>query len=63
MDIKTGLLILLIIVIFAMALLAIFYLWKRQMAWFEYVSWGLLALLVPILGPLLVIASRPGKTR
>ncbi len=63
MSISTGLLILLILDIFCLALLAVFYLRKRQLSWLEYLFWGLLALLIPILGPFLVIISKPGKPR
>ncbi len=47
--------------IFAMALLAFFYLRSRELTWRAYISFGLIALLVPLLGPFLVILSRPGK--
>ncbi len=52
---------LLLVDIIAMALLAFFYLRGRELAWHEYLSFGLVALLVPLLGPFLVILSRPGK--
>jgi len=42
------------------ALLAIFYLRRRPLSWLAFLGWGLLAVLVPILGPFLVIAARPG---
>ncbi|MCP4139915.1 MAG: hypothetical protein GY755_06440 [Chloroflexi bacterium] len=42
-------------------LLAIFYLRDRNLSFGEYSLWGLLALLVPALGPFIVILSRPGK--
>jgi hypothetical protein len=63
MSISTGLFILLVLDIFSLAMLAVFYLRKRHMPWFEYLIWGLLALLIPILGPFLVIVSKPGKSR
>lgn len=44
----------------AMALLAIVYLRQRRLSISEYLLWGLLAVLVPLLGPFLVIWSRPG---
>jgi len=47
--------------ILGMALLAAFYLRRRGMSAREYIAWGLLALLVPLLGPFLVILSHPGS--
>ena len=44
----------------AMALLALVYLRQRRLSVSEYLLWGLLAVLVPLLGPFLVIWSRPG---
>ncbi len=49
--------------VFGMALLAAFYLRRRELSWWAYLAWGLVALLIPILGPFLVIASRPGRPR
>ena len=46
-----------------MALLAAFYLRRREMSTGAYVAWGLLALLVPLLGPFLVILNHPGHLR
>jgi hypothetical protein len=43
-----------------MALLAAFYLRQRDLTLYEYISWGMLILFVPLLGPFLVILSRPG---
>jgi hypothetical protein len=63
MTIPTALLILLIFDIFSLALLAVFYLRKRQLSWFEYLFWGLLALIIPVLGPFVVIASKPGNPK
>lgn len=40
--------------------LAIFYLRRCQLHFGAYTLWGLFALLVPVLGPFLVILSRPG---
>jgi len=44
-----------------MALLAAFYLRRRELTIAEYIGWGLLALLLPLLGPFLVILYQPGK--
>jgi len=46
-----------------MALLSIFYLRSRKLPLLGYILWGLLALLVPLLGPFLVIACKPGIPR
>lgn len=52
--------ILLIVDMVAMALLALVYLRQRRMRWAAYCCWGLLAVGVPVLGPFLLIANRPG---
>lgn len=52
---------LLIVDIVGMALLSLFYLRQRQMSRLAFFCWGLLALLIPVLGPFMVIASRPGR--
>ncbi|UCH59929.1 MAG: hypothetical protein JSV61_00220 [Anaerolineales bacterium] len=44
-----------------MALLSVFYLRKRALTYLEYLGWGLLIILVPLLGPFLVIYLRPGR--
>jgi hypothetical protein len=36
---------------------------RRQLTLRQSLAWGVFALLVPVLGPLLVIALRPGKPR
>jgi uncharacterized membrane protein YfcA len=53
----------LVITILAMAFLAVLYLRRRQLSWAEYCFWGLVAIVLPVIGPFLVIASRPGKWR
>jgi hypothetical protein len=53
--------IILLVDIVAMALLSLFYLRQRRMNWAAFCGWGLLALLVPVLGPFIVIANRPGE--
>jgi hypothetical protein len=54
--------ILILVCLVGMVLLAVFYLRTRRMSLRSYVSWGLLALLVPFLGPFLVILSHPGES-
>ncbi len=51
----------LLVDIVAMALLAVIYLRQRRMNWVSYIYWGLLAIGIPVLGPFIVIASRPGE--
>ncbi|MCK4975460.1 MAG: hypothetical protein KAS36_00850 [Anaerolineales bacterium] len=51
---------LLALCILSMALLAAFYLRQRDLSLSEYISWGLVIVLLPLLGPFLVILSRPG---
>jgi ABC-type bacteriocin/lantibiotic exporter with double-glycine peptidase domain len=46
----------------AMFLLALLYLRRRPLTWIQLAAWGLIALLVPALGPFLVILSQPGKS-
>ena len=41
--------------------LAIFYLRRCQLSFSEYALWGIFALVVPVLGPFLVILARPGS--
>ncbi len=53
--------ILLFIDVLGMAFLAIFYLRRRRLSWLAYLCWSLLALVLPIAGPFLVIALRPGE--
>jgi hypothetical protein len=55
--------VLLIADILGMALLAFFYLRQRKLSISEYMQYGLLALLVPLLGPFLVIVLKPGLPR
>ena len=47
----------------AMYLLAMFSLRRRSLSLGQLIAWGLFALLVPALGPFLVILSRPGSVR
>lgn len=50
----------LLVEIVAMSLLAVLYLRQRRMSWVGYLGWGLLALVIPVIGPFMVIARRPG---
>jgi hypothetical protein len=47
--------------ILMMLFLAMFYLRQRRLSWVAFIMWILLALVVPVLGPFLVIAVRPGR--
>jgi hypothetical protein len=47
----------------AMYVLAMFSLRRRLLTLGQFTAWGLFALLVPALGPFLVILSRPGSPR
>ena len=49
--------------LFLMALLAVLYLRQRRLSWAAYCAWGLLALLLPAVGPFLVILAHPGQKR
>jgi hypothetical protein len=53
--------IILVVDIIMMSLLAVFYLRQRKMSFASYCWWSCVALLVPILGPFLVISNRPGS--
>lgn len=44
------------------ALLAVFFLRQRRMSFYAYLGWGLLALLVPVIGPFFVIWTCPGES-
>lgn len=52
---------LLLLTVIGMATLALFYLRQRRMPPIDALAWVLLAVLFPILGPILVIALRPGQ--
>jgi len=49
--------------ILAMLILSLFFLRGRELSAGEYILWGLLAVAVPVLGPYLVIFSKPGTQR
>jgi hypothetical protein len=50
---------LLLVDVIGMAALALLYLRRRHLDFITYLAWGLLAVLLPILGPFLVIVFRP----
>jgi len=54
--------VLIVLCLIGMALLAVFFLRTRRMTLYSYIAWGLLAILVPLLGPFLVILSHPGQS-
>jgi hypothetical protein len=45
----------------SMLLLAVFYLRRRRLSFGQYLCWGLLIVLIPLLGPFLAVLSRPGE--
>lgn len=51
----------LLVDIVTMALLALIYLRQRRMSWSAFICWGAVAMFVPVLGPFLLIANRPGE--
>jgi hypothetical protein len=51
---------LLMVDIVGLALLALVYLWQRRMSRMQILGWSVLALVVPVMGPFMVIATRPG---
>jgi ABC-type transport system involved in multi-copper enzyme maturation permease subunit len=53
--------VLLAICLLGIALLASFFLRQRKLTMVETLAWGMLILLVPLLGPFLVILVRPGS--
>jgi len=46
-----------------LAALGLVYLTRRKLSWQGYLGWGLLALLVPLLGPFLVVCACPGERK
>ncbi len=63
MPSETILKVFLFAVILVLAGMALIYLWKRELPPAGYVFWGLVALAIPVLGPILLIALRPGEAR
>lgn len=54
---------LLFLCMLSMALLAAFFLRGRSLSLLEILSWGALIVLVPLIGPFLVILLQPGSRR
>jgi len=54
---------LLVLFLLAMYVLALLYLRRRPLTRLEFAAWGLFALLVPALGPFLVILAQPGHPK
>ena len=54
---------LLLLDIVGMGLLGVFYLSRRSLGWAEYLAWGIVAAILPVFGPFMVIALRPGQPR
>ncbi len=52
---------LLLFCLLGMELLAAGFLSRRRMTFWQYAGWGLLAVVVPVLGPFLVILLTPGR--
>ncbi len=52
---------LLVVVMLGMALLALIYLQTRRLSSWQQVGWGLLVLLLPMIGPFLAILLKPGR--
>ena len=55
--------ILLVGCLFLMSLLAVLFLRQRRLSWTAYCAWGLLAVLLPAIGPFLVILAHPGQKK
>ena len=54
---------LLAVCLLGMALLAILSLRQRKLSMAAYIGWGLLAILVPFVGPFVVLLLHPGESR
>jgi len=54
---------LLIACLVSLAVIAVFYLRGRQLSYWGYIGWGLVAVFIPLVGPFIVLLSRPGKKR
>ena len=54
---------LLVACLVGLAVIAVFYLRGRQLSYWGYLGWGLVAILIPLVGPFIVLLARPGKKR
>lgn len=54
---------LLIACLVGLAVIAVFYLRGRQLTYWGYIGWGLVAILIPLAGPFIVLLAQPGKKR
>lgn len=63
MDATDVLRTLLVLDIVGSAVLAVIYLSRRPLSAYAFFAWGLLAVLLPVIGPFVVIAARPGTRR
>lgn len=55
--------ILLAFTLVVMAIMALAFLHHRRLSLPQWLGWGLLALVVPVIGPFLVLVIRPGQAR
>jgi hypothetical protein len=62
MDISPEMMRLLILLcMFSMSLLAAFFLRRRGISPLAYAGWGILTMLLPLVGPFLVVLYQPGQ--
>ncbi|MCE1252391.1 MAG: hypothetical protein LWX83_02455 [Anaerolineae bacterium] len=45
-----------------MAVMAFVYLRRRRLQWWQFILWETLAIILPVLGPFLVIVFKPGES-
>lgn len=50
-----------VICLFGMAVLAALFLRRRRLSFMAYMGWGLLIVMLPYLGPFLVLMMQPGS--
>jgi len=55
--------VILVLYVLGSFVLTLFYLRYRRCTPLEFALWGMLALIVPVLGPFFVIAARPGPRK
>jgi len=53
----------LLLCLLSLAILAVFYLRERSLSLPAYLSWALLIVMLPLLGPFIVILMKPGHRR